>query len=187
VKKESTFVLYLTNVLLNDICSTLADFQFSLERKTIFRKYGPIFFTSSHLCANKIFKARIMQRTLVHNYWQSRNGERRTKAKEICDRFSPQNFRQCTSRHLLTRLLIEGFKRRERERERGKENPVVEGCRVNGNERQRTEREKERDCRSKGRYPAISVKGFGYIPTVRGVSGRAPGDGTVPQLKAIFP
>lgn len=50
-------------------------------------------------------------------------------------------------------------------------------------EGQTTERE---ICRSR-RYPAISVKGFDYIPADRGVSGRAPGDGTVPQLKAIFP
>lgn len=49
------------------------------------------------------------------------------------------------------------------------------------------EREKGGDCRSRGRYPAISVKGFGYILVVRGVGGRAPGDGMVPRLKAIFP
>jgi len=54
---------------------------------------------------------------------------------------------------------------------------------VYGDGKQRTERD---ICHSRG-YPAISVKGFGYMPVVRGVGGRAPGDGTVLQLKAIFP
>lgn len=54
--------------------------------------------------------------------------------------------------------------------------------REGGRERATGEEEDSRE-----RYPAISVKGFGYIPMVRGVGGRTPGDGMVPRLKAIFP
>lgn len=127
--------MYLTNVLLNDIRSLLLHYlgrlPTSAQTKNNFPEIWFHFFTSSHLCANKIFKARIMQRTFVRNCWQSRrtrNGQRRAKVEKVHDRISPQNFRQCAS--ATPAYPTEGPRGG-----RGKENPVAEGCRMNHEDR----------------------------------------------------
>lgn len=162
-------------------CITLADFQLPLERKTIFRKYGLIFFISCHLYVQNFLSTYNEQWTFVHN---CNREEREMDRGEWRDSkgawwIFPVEF---SSVHFATPAYPNDRGTEGRERE-GKSS-----CRGLQDEpwgRRTGDRERE-ICRSRG-YPAISVKGFGYIPAVRGVSGRAPGDGTVPQLKAIFP
>lgn len=58
--------------------------------------------------------------------------------EKVRNKFSSWNFRQCTSRHLLTRTT-EGLRG-----ERGKENSVAKGCRMNHGDRKPKERQRER-------------------------------------------
>lgn len=135
---------------------------------------------------SKHVQSNVCSRITVDNREEREIGRGERGQKKMRNRFSAQNFRQRTSRHLLTRTIEESSG--------GGEGRRIRLCRelkggLRGMARgQGTKRERERDLPQQGTISGNfgkRVRLYTGSPWSRRT--RAPGDGTVLQLKAIFP